>query len=375
MSQKVKHPDVRNKSSSGSSKSKKQKIIFAGLASGLLIASIAGALIAIGKSGKAEPIEDFTPVIEEISEVQEVDSRVPSPLTGKLVRPELAKRRVTAVMIENSTDARPQSGLQEAGMVFEAIAEGGITRFMAVYQEDKPDNIGPIRSARPYYVEWARGLDAAYVHSGGSAQALSLIPSLGVKDLDHGNFGSALADRVSFRYAPHNVYTSMDKIDSVASSSGFKSSDFVGFKRPNNDRIAESNSKENSQSAKTVNFNFSGHTYNTEYKFDSKTKLYNRSMAGAAHKDKDSGKQIAPRVLIGLETSYSIHSNGVHSIYKTVGSGSAKVFQNGELINATWRKNSATASLEILGSDGKALTLEAGQTWVSVIQPGQVSYK
>lgn len=89
-----------------------------------------------------------------------------APITGRDVAPEIASRSVTAVMIENSVDARPQAGLYEADMVVEAVAEGGVSRFVTFFQEGQPTSIGPIRSARPYYVDLARTSDAAYVHAG-----------------------------------------------------------------------------------------------------------------------------------------------------------------------------------------------------------------
>ena len=118
-----------------------------------------------------------------------------SPLTGMEVSADDAKRPVTGVMIENTVFARPQSGLKEAGVVYEAIAEAGITRFLALYQEAKPGNIGPVRSARPYYVDWAHSFDAAYGHVGGSPDALAKIKSDGVKDLDQ-FFNSAYYHRI-----------------------------------------------------------------------------------------------------------------------------------------------------------------------------------
>ncbi len=365
------HSDTAKKPSSGK-KSKLPKPAIIALVAIIVLG--AGGLTLSKMTQNSEPEHDYQPVAQSTEEVAETgDNKQPttSPLTGvELSNPKLTNRRITAVMIENSTAARPQSGLAEAGVVFEAIAEGGITRFMALYQEDQPENIGPIRSARPYYVQWAKGFDAAYLHSGGSSEALNLIQSIGINDLDHGKYGSALAQRVSSRYAPHNVYTSMSRVDAVASAAGYTSSDFTPFAR-----LAEGEEGPTPDGKATkVNFDFSGYTYNTSYSYDSKTKLYARSMAGAAHNDAVSGKQIAPRVLIALETSHSTHSNGVHSIYKTVGSGSIKVFQNGQVISGTWRKKSASAPLEILDASGENLPLAAGQTWISVVQPGQVGY-
>ncbi len=94
-------------------------------------------------------------VDEEVEVEEEVPQTVASPLSGVEVDPSVASRQITSVMIENSGEARPQSGLLEADVVFEAIAEGGVTRFLALYQAGAPQAIGPIRSARPYYVDWA----------------------------------------------------------------------------------------------------------------------------------------------------------------------------------------------------------------------------
>ncbi len=99
-------------------------------------------------------------------------------LTGLNVVESNATRRPLAVMVENHPDARPQVGLIHADWVFEAIVEGGITRFMAVFSSEDADTIGPIRSARPFYVHWAAGLNALYVHAGGSQAALALIPTV-----------------------------------------------------------------------------------------------------------------------------------------------------------------------------------------------------
>ena len=143
-----------------------------------------------------------------------------SPLTGAETTEDATKRPVTAVMIENSTDARPQSGIKDAGIVYEAVAEGGITRFLALYQESRPGLIGPVRSIRPYYVEWASAYDPAIAHVGGSYRARQMIGSgsYGL-DMDQFSYGSYYW-RTADREAPHNVYTSFDKLDALRSSFG-----------------------------------------------------------------------------------------------------------------------------------------------------------
>lgn len=142
-----------------------------------------------------------------------------SPLSGVLVADQAAtKRAVTAVMIENSPDARPQSGLAEADVVFEAVAEGGITRFIALYQNSRPSLIGPVRSLRAYYADWAAGFDPSVAHVGGSGDALTMIRS-GNYGVDIDQFFNAGAYwRANDRAAPHNVYTNFEKLDALNAS-------------------------------------------------------------------------------------------------------------------------------------------------------------
>jgi hypothetical protein len=342
---------------------KKRLIIVAGVSAAvLLIGGVAAfTLISNPKTLNPEP--------EIVSNYVAPEKRKPSPLTGVLVNPELTKRPITGVMIENSIDARPQSGLSQAGIVFEAIAEGGITRFLALFQESRPGNIGPIRSARPYYVEWAKGFDAQYLHSGGSGEALALIQSLGVKDLDHGKLSGRIASRVSSRFAPHNVYTNFDTIDKVSQELGYGGSEFKPLSRS---EAAPENLPE--KTAGNIKFDISGANYNTSYDFAPETNDYGRVMAGRPHTDQEGGQQIRPKVVVALIAPYGIHPNGIHSQYGSTGSGEVLVFQNGTVTKGQWKKESQSASLQFVKTDGSALKLNPGQTWITAIPQGRVSY-
>jgi len=309
--------------------------------------------------------------------VPPVPTTLASPLTGVMVDANLAQRPVTAIMIENSVDARPQAGLVDAGVVFEAIAEGGITRFLALFQESQPDYIGPIRSARPYYVRWAAGFDAGYVHSGGSGEALALIQTLGVKDMDHGKYGNKYFDRVSNRYAPHNVYTSMARLDELSNANSYTTSTFTPFSR-----IVELEEKAEVPPgtiptlapANTVAFNISSPLYNTSYTYDATAKVYKRTMAGQPHFDEKSGKQISPSVVVALVMSSGIHPDGVHSNYANVGSGKVLIFQNGVVQEGTWTKATDKAELSFKDATGTNIALNPGQTWITAIPDGRTTY-
>lgn len=288
----------------------------------------------------------------------------PSPLTGVEIAIELTKLPVTGIMIENSPDARPQAGLIDAGVVFEAIAEGGITRFLALFQESKPDYIGPVRSVRPYYLDFLKPFDAPIAHAGGSGQALAEIRQQGIKDLDQA-FHPNYYQRVSSRYAPHNLYTSREQLLQLQTEKGFTTSDFEGWPRKE-----ESPAKQ--PTATKIDFDISGFLYNTHYDYDAATNSYNRIMAGKPHTDEKTGKQIAPKVVIAIETSYS--KNGIYSVYGVTGSGKVTVFQDGTATVGTWSKANRDAPYVFKTSAGEVLKLNPGQTWITMITAGRYSF-
>jgi hypothetical protein len=293
---------------------------------------------------------------------------VPSPLTGVPVAPELAKLTVTGVMIENSPDARPQSGLRDAGIVYEAIAEGGITRFMALFQETQPDYVGPVRSARPYYLDWLQGYDAAIAHVGGSPEALALIKSAGIKDLDQ-FYNSGVYQRVKTRYAPHNVYTGLPQLKALEKTKGFAASTFTGFSRKAETPMA-------APTARSIDLTMSGYLYNVHYDYDAATNSYKRSEGGKPHMDERSKAQLNPKVVVAIVVRYGIKSDGLHSDYATTGNGKAYVFQDGGAAEVTWEKKSAKDPLQLKAADGTAVALNPGQTWVTAIKTAnQAAYK
>lgn len=283
-----------------------------------------------------------------------------SPLTGKQVGDEAAtKQSVTAVMIENSPDARPQSGLKEAGIVFEAVAEGGITRFAALYQEDKPKIIGPVRSLRPYYLDWVAGFDASIAHVGGSPEALREVRNGKYRDIDQ-FFNAGAYWRSTDRYAPHNVYTNSKRLDALNKQKGYKSSTFTGFAREEGKAVAEPD-------ASKITVSLSGPLYDTGYAYNAKTNTYARSLAGVAHNDREKG-QITPSVVVALKVN---QATGYYRNIKTISSGEAIIFQNGTAIKATWSKESRKGPLQFKDTDGNDVALNRGQTWIVAVGNGQ----
>lgn len=331
---------------------KKKKILFIVAMVFVLLGGSAGAYFVLKG-------ESPLPTIQSKKKTEKPKpTTVASTLTGLQVAPELNERGVTGIMIENHPESWPQSGLNDAGVVFEAIAEGGITRFLALYQEAQPEYIGPIRSARPYYLDWLQGFDAPLAHVGGSGDAKAKIASDGVRSMDQSANGSSY-ERIDARYAPHNVYTSISSLDALKAVKGWQKSTFTGFARKK-----EAASKTPTASSATIAV--STGEYVPSYTYDAKTNSYLRSQAGGPHVDEKSGKQLSSKVVVAMVIPWS--QQGIYSVYQNVGSGPVVVFQDGVATEGIWEKASSKDQIVFKDSRGNDLKLNPGQTWVSAVR-------
>lgn len=288
-----------------------------------------------------------------------------APLTGVVVPKESdVTKPVTAIMLENSPDARPQSGLKNAEIVYEAVAEGGITRFLAVYQQEKPKLIGPVRSLRMYYVAWAVPYNASIAHVGGSHKALLTVRKSPHRDIDQ-FFNARSYWRAADRYAPHNVYTSFTQLDALNKAKGYKTSNPKVFERKEPAAAKVLN-------AKSVSLGISGPLYDSTYSYDAKSKLYLRSQAGAPHLDREKGR-IAARVVIALKVDMKqVLEDGYRESIDTKGPGVAYIFQNGRVDKVNWKKASQNSQITFT-KDGKTYPLAPGKTWITAIPNGNGS--
>jgi Protein of unknown function (DUF3048) N-terminal domain/Protein of unknown function (DUF3048) C-terminal domain len=290
-----------------------------------------------------------------------------SPLTGVQLAPATADRPVAAVVIENHTDARPQSGLGDAGVVYEALAEGGITRYLAFFLENRPATLGPVRSLRTYFVDWAREYNAPVAHAGGNADALDLIAPTGMRDMNQFTYGASFW-RSTDRYAPHNLYTSSDLLDALERKLGYANpATFTPTPRKSDVTAAPTHP--------TIKIPYSYASYQVEYHFDAACDCYARFLGGAPHIDRNSGHQINVKnvVVLYTNTSYGYTRIGEQTVVMgTVGSGKALVFLDGQATVATWSKPSRAARTVVSDSSGKEIPLNVGNTWYSVVPVGKV---
>lgn len=340
------------------------------IAIGLVLVITGGGIGLFAALHKPKPTTTVTTVVP-VKQVAPKPTTVPSTLSGLPVLPEANKRPVISVMIENSKDARPQSGLSQAGVVFEAIAEGGITRLLALYQDQQPTNIGPIRSARPYYVSWSESFKAAYVHVGGSDEALQNIKNWGVQDINQFYNGSSFRREAS-RPSPHNVYSGLPTLTELALKKGY-SSTFTGFER-------KTAAPAKQATASTIDLAISSSLYNVHYTYDAVSNTYGRAEGGADHIDNNTGKRLAPNVVIAmvvpLTTRGKTAQGGSYSDYNTLGSGTAYVFQDGVVTMGNWNKTATASPLTFTDSSGAVLKLNPGQTWITAVSTAsKVTYK
>lgn len=294
------------------------------------------------------------------------------PIDGQPTTSELLMQRPLAVMIENSPKARPQSGLNDACVVYEAITEGGITRFLAIFAHGSPEVIGPVRSARPHFINLMREYEAAYVHCGQSQEALEiLVADQSIYNLDQMKYAKPFW-RDKSRQAPHNLYASAARLRAQAAKLGWggmptRLPHFTGHGRLTSGTPAPE-----------VNISFGGAVkYKLQLVYDAAQGGYVRYMDGKLHVDRETGKPIvAANVLIQYVEAKRYPSNPLHTYDVTVtGDGAGHFISNGQATTMHWRKGWETELTSYTAADGGALPYLPGQTWIEVVpMEGKVTF-
>ncbi len=286
-------------------------------------------------------------------------------INGMEVDSSVAQKRPIAVIVENYPDARPQAGLIDADIVYEAPTEGGITRFMALYQSIAATTIGPVRSARTYFAEIADQWGAVFAHVGGNSDALANIKAGDYKNIADADqfFNDPYFHRIKSRPMPHNVYTSVAKLESLINAHGFS----------NNANFHPWQFKDDApgSGATDLNVDFSLKDYAVEWKYDSSNNSYLRVLAGKPHKDADSGKQIAAKnIIVQFVATHPTKTDTLYSIDMDLATGGkAEIFLDGKVIIATWKK--VDGHLAYFDDQSKEVPFNRGQTWVELVPDGQ----
>lgn len=319
---------------------------------------------------------------------------------------------VFCIQIPNGTDgARPQAGLNEAKVIFEAVAEAGITRFAAIFQNPTTSAIGPIRSLRIYYLEWDTPFDCTIVHAGGPGDAVAAVQSGGYKDLNESYLYMWRSETNSVLYrAWNNLFTSSTYLKNFAIEHNYNTSSPAGFahytpEEATKDRIenqvytkldidtAATESVSNLSPVTTSIDILYGYvpSFNPHYDYDTESNTYKRSYeSGVEHllyNCPESGNeptpevscsemvQASPSVVIAMMVNEGKASDYYHEDITTTGSGKAYIFQNGTAIEGTWEKASVGSQIVFKDDSGKEIKLVPGQTWISAVPNyGAVEY-
>ena len=276
-----------------------------------------------------------------------------SQLTGIEVAPEVAERPVLGIMIENSVPARPQTGLDAAGIVFESVTEGGITRYLALYQEDIPEVVGPVRSLRPHFLDWAMGFDVSIAHVGGSPEALQRAEDRDAKSLSQFTFSDPYY-RVSNRTSPHNMYTRTADLRSLQEEQNHDTSAFDEIPRK------DDNPAENPAAA-TIAVDYAGDSYKVEFRYSAEMNSYIRYLAGSPHIDAATDKPITVKNVIIIKTPQQ--ATGTNAI----GNGEALVFTDGNVRTVRWEKDNFESRIKFVNDEGAEISLNRGDSWVSAL--------
>ncbi len=317
------------------------------------------------------------------------------PINGEMLtrseRERWEKRRPLGVMVENHVEARPQSGLSSADVIYEAVAEGGITRFLAIFYCHDAPYVGPVRSARVYFITLLRGYGTRplYAHVGGAnregpADALGMIEKIGWAGYNDLNQFSVPFpyywrdyERLKGRVTEHTVYTSTGKLWKFAKeergltdidkkgvlwSKGFERWEFEDdapmAKRGNIDKIS---------------FGFwtkFANNYHVTWLYDLKSNTYKRMNGGKPHLDRNNYKQLQAKDVIIVFSKESPANDGYpHLLYKLIGTGKALVFKNGKVIKGRWVKESPTSRMQFYEGD-KKIKLVRGKVFVEILPLG-----
>ncbi len=316
---------------------------------------------------KPEPAENVSEVSTDsaINEKREQNrkNQIQSPLNGMYIDKEKLNSRVIAVMLDNQYSARPQAALSMCDVVYEILAEGNITRYMGIIGSEKPDNIGPIRSSRDYFVDKALEYDALYVHVGGSPQAYEAIRDLSVASVDAMNQSSDIFWRKKHKFPPHNTYSDYDVIIKGASRKKFREE---GKFKPL--LFYEEETEIEGERISYICFPYNDRKYYSEYQYNKEEKIYNRYVNGEPHLDENEDIPIQTKNIIVqfVETKRIKGDPEGRLTMRLIGEGRGLYITNGKYIEITWKKTGERSMTRYYDEDGNEISLNPGKIWIQV---------
>ena len=316
------------------------------------------------------------------SDVPEPEAQKPptNPLTGEVVSSlDLISRRPLAVKVENDPKARPQSGIIDADLVYEELVEGGVTRFICIYLSKDPQAIGPTRSVRISDIDITFFLNPLLICSGGAGNVIATVAASGMLYIEE-DVAHFWRDRS--RRAPHNLYTSSTLLRQYLTEKGdgYYGQPVSGlvFKQPGGGEGQETSGETSGTEAQLgtpatiIKIPYKAAICAAEYQYDAASNSYLHSINGTPHTDQTTGRRVAPRNVIVqfikvVDSGQRDVTGAPVPTSQVVGSGKCMVFSGGKVYNGTWKKSGRSSPTEFFDSEGKAIELEPGQTWIHLV--------
>ncbi|MFZ3591184.1 DUF3048 domain-containing protein [Bacillus sp. DJP31] len=308
-----------------------------------------------------EPIEaEETEETEENVENEETYKKM-HPLTG-LGTNEPINQRTIAVMVNNHPKARPQSGLHKADIVYEVLAEGNVTRFLAIFQSEMPETIGPVRSARDYYVKLSTGFDAFYIAHGYSPDAQQLLETGVVDNINGMIYDGTLFKRAEFRKAPHNSYITFENVMKGAEDNNVATThDLEPLTFLNEDEVGAIQGDETGD----VRVAYSKSDFSiVDYKFDSSVGRYLRYSMDELTEDLDSKEPVYLDNILIVEASHEIIDDAGRNDIDLTSGGNAYLLQKGKKMEVEWKNVNGRI---VPYSNSQVVGLVPGKTWINLV--------
>ncbi|WP_416148767.1 DUF3048 domain-containing protein [Salipaludibacillus sp. HK11] len=283
------------------------------------------------------------------------------PLTGDETD-NVVDHRAFGIMIENSSSARPQSGLYQADVVYEVLSEGRITRLLAFYHSQQPERIGPVRSARDYYIFLNNGYDAMYASAGGSPGAFDLVDRGQVPYINALTYDGQFFSRSSERSAPHNMYTTYEDLQEAAEHIAF---DLEGRKPPELPFTEEADASLSERESLAVHVDYGSSINNVTFEYDEDLDGYIRSVGGERVDDMETGNPVAPRNLFIVGATHRVVDDQGRRDIDIESGGNAYLIQDGYVIEAEWQN---VDGVILPFKEGEPLHFLPGQTWINFVE-------
>jgi hypothetical protein len=333
-----------------------------------MMATTVVATLLVGCSDEQEPTTVTTEPVEETEEqdttnVEAVKQEVTYvyPLTGLPAKEEIAQRSI-AVTINNHPKARPQTGLHKADIVYEVLAEGDVTRFLAIYQSEMPEKFGPVRSSRDYFIELAKGYDSIYIAHGYSPEARQMLESGYIDNMNGIQYDGTLFKRDSSRVAPHNSYITYDSIVKGATKLQFdlnRSPEALPY------LTEEEVETLTGQPAPSVMVSYyKNPTFTSVYEYNQEMGKYTRISGGVLTADRETNEPVLIDNIFIIETDHKVVDNAGRRDINLFSGGNALLIREGVLEKVQWMNDEGRI---VPVRNGQKVAFAPGKTWIHIV--------